>query len=237
MAAPKLLDKRIVNAEVATQKKLQIDQGLSLAKKVDAVRETLQEEENRLELFRKETIARVHAEINAAIAERDSILKAIENREQELITLRKPLEDEWKTVQLMVDDAESTKALVYSMKGDLQEKIDENAKIKRMNEEETQRIEGLKEQVVEALASADAMKKDALKELQDARSKAESIIEEARIREEAISFREKNVEGLERNNSIERQRFTDWEKDLVNRETKLRVNQQILQRNLERNKQ
>lgn len=75
MAGPKLLDKRIISAELATQKKQQIDTGIALAKKVDSVRETLAEEEKRLELFRINTIKQVQQEIDIKINEREQVKK------------------------------------------------------------------------------------------------------------------------------------------------------------------
>lgn len=71
----RLLPKKLANAEVATQRKQQIEEGLILSRKIDALRETLQEEECRLALFRSETVKRVQDEIDAKIRERDALLK------------------------------------------------------------------------------------------------------------------------------------------------------------------
>lgn len=70
----RLLPKRRANAEVATQRKQQIEEGLILSQKVDALRQTLAEEQQKLELFRSETVKRVQAEIDAKIRERDELL-------------------------------------------------------------------------------------------------------------------------------------------------------------------
>lgn len=76
MSGPRLLDKKTVNAEVATQRKEQIDSGLVIAKKIDALRETLSEEERNLEVFRTETIKQVQKEIDEKIKDRDIIHRA-----------------------------------------------------------------------------------------------------------------------------------------------------------------
>lgn len=71
MPAPKLLDKRTVNASLATERKQQIETGIELAKKVDAVRAMLAEEKEKLERFRSETVKAVQAEIDELIRKRD----------------------------------------------------------------------------------------------------------------------------------------------------------------------
>ncbi len=86
MAGPRLLPKNIVNATLAQERKVEIDKGLKLTKAIEALRETKIEEEQKLERFRVETIARVQIEIDAAIRERDSI-------KREIATLQENLQD------------------------------------------------------------------------------------------------------------------------------------------------
>lgn len=88
MSGPRLLPKRLINAEVATQKKEQIVQGIAIAKKVDSVREALQTEEKNLETFRAQTIKQVQSEIDTKTIELDMLKKEAlriraQNEEQE----------------------------------------------------------------------------------------------------------------------------------------------------------
>lgn len=78
MPAPRLLDKKAIVASLATERKQEAQKGLKIAQKVDAVRATLTEEEERLERFRSETIKKVQIEIDAKIAERDALVREIE---------------------------------------------------------------------------------------------------------------------------------------------------------------
>ena len=71
MPAPRLLDKRTVNAELATERKRQIEQGVELAKRIDLLRATLLEEQEKLERFRTETVRAVQIEIDQLIRKRD----------------------------------------------------------------------------------------------------------------------------------------------------------------------
>lgn len=76
MPGPKLLDKRMVNAELATARKEEIQKGIRLTKAIEALRETLAEEERKLEIFRTETVRAVRLEIDSLIRERDQLIKS-----------------------------------------------------------------------------------------------------------------------------------------------------------------
>lgn len=78
MPAPRLLDKRTVNASLATERKQEIDKGVQLAKAIDALRETRNQEEQALERFRTETARQVHLEIDALIKQRDNLRTEIQ---------------------------------------------------------------------------------------------------------------------------------------------------------------
>jgi hypothetical protein len=75
MPAPKLLDKKTVNAELNQERRLQVEKGIELAKKVDALREILADEQEKLERFRTETVKKVQMEIDQLIKKRDNLLK------------------------------------------------------------------------------------------------------------------------------------------------------------------
>lgn len=86
MAGPRLLPKNIVQASLAQERKIEIDKGVKLVKAIEALRETKIEEEQKLERFRVETIAKVQIEIDSFIRERDRL-------KQELETLQANLQD------------------------------------------------------------------------------------------------------------------------------------------------
>lgn len=77
MPAPRLLEKRLVNASLATERKQQIDEGMRLTKSIEALRETLAEEQASLERFRRETVKIVQAEINDLLRQRDALRKEL----------------------------------------------------------------------------------------------------------------------------------------------------------------
>ncbi len=74
MSAPKLLDKKTINAELNQERRLQVEKGIELAKKIDALREILADEQEKLERFRTETVKKVQMEIDQLIKKRDNLL-------------------------------------------------------------------------------------------------------------------------------------------------------------------
>ncbi len=95
----KLLPKRVVNAELALQKKRDIDSGLELARKIDALRETLATEEKNLEQFRTHTIGSVQVEVDAKVHERDALEAENARRRDEIRNLAPlNLKKEWARV-------------------------------------------------------------------------------------------------------------------------------------------
>jgi hypothetical protein len=110
----KLLDPKSIDRIKASDKKLEIDQGLGLAKRVDTLRATLLTEERNLELFRTNTVV-------VAYKEYDKLLEKIQIATGELAAAlsardeaRKPLDAEWvllreAQVQLENDRSELSK--------------------------------------------------------------------------------------------------------------------------------
>lgn len=63
MPAPRLLDKKLISANLATERKQEIDKGVQLARSIDALRETRAQEERDLEEWRVVTVRTVQAQI------------------------------------------------------------------------------------------------------------------------------------------------------------------------------
>lgn len=95
----KLLPPKELNTKIAEQKKSEIDAGLFLAKKVDALREAVadaqKEHDDQLESIRQES--EIFTIENAK--EKGRILKEIEQLKEERRILRIPLDAEWSKVK------------------------------------------------------------------------------------------------------------------------------------------
>lgn len=73
----RLLDKKLVQASQAQERKIEIDKGIKLTRAIEALRETKVQEEQALERFREETMRKVQTEIDTLIRERDTLRKEI----------------------------------------------------------------------------------------------------------------------------------------------------------------
>lgn len=95
----KLLEKKQINENIQIQRKNQIDSGIFLAKKIDALREEL----SSLEKQRTDFISGSRKVIEDELSNLQSIKKHIENEikesEKKLAKLREPLDKEWANLE------------------------------------------------------------------------------------------------------------------------------------------
>jgi len=90
-----LLDKRQVNQAQAGDRKLEIEQGISLAKKVDDLRHTYALEEKKLRDFKETNVSATMAEIKLLTDKVELLEVDIAEAERILAEKRKPLDAEW----------------------------------------------------------------------------------------------------------------------------------------------
>lgn len=208
MAAPRLLDKKVVATEIASQRKQLIDQGSNLARKVDAIRETKIEEEGNLEKFRTQTIGIVQKEIDEKIKQRDELRFQIKGLEKERKLLQMPLDKEWEKIKTAYlkysDDVEG----LESAKTSIQQKERDKDNLLRELALERNRIEDIKKRTVIALSQADEELQNAQEESLRIKRMANSILASSELREQVVSDREKN---FLKESTKENQRLKEWE--------------------------
>lgn len=97
----KILKKNEVAVEEAKRRKEQIDEGLNLAKKIDALRETFAKEELHLNIFRKESVQIAQNQIDSLIKRKTELEKEVKNLEERRILSKAPLDlkTEWLKVK------------------------------------------------------------------------------------------------------------------------------------------
>jgi hypothetical protein len=226
----RLLEKRAVNAEVATQKKQSTEEGLRLAKKVDALRETLQTEQGNLEDFRTSSIALIQLEIDEKIREKERLTKELARLAWEKSEAMKPLDSSWITLGKQKEEIERIKDKLYMKQGELDQGINLNLQRERVNDEESKRLEGLREEAEKALDTAKAREDDATRHLMQARTQSDQLIREATAREKAVVEREKVVDLIEVS-QVQRQREQDQrEKEQVDKDREINDRYQTLLR-------
>lgn len=230
----RLLPKKQVIASLALQKKNEIDSGLNLAKKVDALRDTLGKEEANLLSFRSGTIATVQAEIDQKVRELEGVKREIQVRSAELLELQKPLDFEWNLIHRKQEELEIQKINLLSRI----EAVSQQEKVHTTNayniELEKARMADIKRTEQELLEIASAKEREADAKLQ----KANQVEYHTNI---ALNEREVNVRQREEAvqngfDSIERRRKQQDERDLefVAREKLLADQTATLARNIKR---
>ena len=95
----RLLKKSEVTQKKAQARKQEIDEGVKIAQKVDAVRNTLAEEEANLDKFRTESVKNIKAELAPLEEKRDGLKKEVQELERTREQLLIPLTEEWEEVE------------------------------------------------------------------------------------------------------------------------------------------
>jgi len=232
MAGPKLLDKKVVNTEVATQRKQQIDLGLSMSKKVDAVRESLLEEEANLEAFRKNTIARVQAEIDGYIRQRDSIKGEVAALEEWRALSLKPITAEWEEVHKAKDALIKDKADFQQKSLSLLEREKQLEPIEKQTLKDKENALQLRTLATTFYSEADAALKSAEKHSIKTRREADQVLTDAETKERKVLAKEKSVLKREATSLERSAELDERETDLANRELTLKDRYATLERTL-----
>ena len=230
----RLLDKKTVNTQVATERKQLIDAGLKLARKVDALRETKQEEEGNLERFRAESIARTKIEIDACIRQRDVLKEEIVSLLEAKRIASIPLTDEWDKVierQRVLEDFETGLRTTSKL---LDQRDFETASTQKQTNEELVRIQGLKQQVSHTLEKADDVLREANESASRIRNEAQTTLMTAELTNQESIRREQEVSIRETQIDIDLKRIEKADKDLTKREKLLADRNAMYLRNLKR---
>lgn len=214
----KLLPKSEIAANKAAAKKSEIDEGQRLAKRIDAMRETLLNEEKSLEQFRSRTVALIHSEIekeNRILSDLRTEIRDLTVKRQELMV---PLDSEWARVNEELEEIshqfqEIDKAWKSIKDSDLEvkEKLREaSATVKRAETTEAKAKEMLKN-ASELELKARNTSRQAVRKLASAEVLSEKVVSELMERDKNLASRERDytireAQLLERESDIER----DW---------------------------
>lgn len=224
MGAPKLLDKKTINREVANQTKQQIDTGIQLSKKVDAIRDSLGEEQQNLDNFRNTTLPLIQQQIDVKLKERDQIEQGNILLREERMRLSAPIDltQAWQEVT-------EGKASIESWKSRLAEKevyaiareADAAELDKQLSERSSQVV--TKEALI-AKTIEDAIEKHerASSTLKKAQKESITLVHSAEMRENAVALQEQKMATREVTLAEREVINAAHETDLSNRELALK---------------
>jgi hypothetical protein len=217
----KLLDPRTIQSNLNSQRKSDIDQGLTLARKVDTLRETLSVEEAKITAFRDATIKEVQKQIDAKIKERDVLAQEIEDAQKVHDHLSLLLDKEWGEVDVEKEQLSFLQKRIDGLQKEAETKIAEVEKQLKEIEVEKQRQQFMREQIEKQAEQSSNI----LTEAQDRFAKA--IDEESRV---AITVRKKTRKLDEREAilqatvndiALREQRIKEDEQYIINEKIKI----------------
>lgn len=231
----KLLSKSEVNKAKSIDRQREVDEGLKLAKRVDALREVAAQEDASLQKFRRETLARISTEILFETTKRDTLKQEVSDLEERKRVALVPLTEAWEDVEEereiltgLRDLLDAREARLRLNEADAEERAKEVARAEQVvsytQADATDRLE--KAAILKD--DADNLKRIASEELQQARNTAQTLIISAEERVEQVSKREK--ECLQRESDLDKR-----EKELNDNLIRLRDREGVLARNLKRN--
>lgn len=228
-----LPQKKDIDRAKSLEKKMEVDAGLELAKRIDVLRETIAKEEKNLIDYKVITIKQVQSEIDSFITERERLEKEVYEARKERDKLLKPLTAEW--------------ALVDDIKAQLAEEKQGVWEEKELLDNEKQEIEIEKEQIAEiiiktkkneeetakAKSETISFKEMAQREYEmahDEHNKSSKIEEEAMAK--AIQLQKEYEVGVT-TNQIKENQLKEIESELIIREKDLIRQQNNLKRTYE----
>lgn len=226
----KLLDKRDIQAKKAKERSQEVAEGVKLARRIDALRETQAEEQSSLESFRVRTIETINKEIKALADTRDLLSGEVKNLEDRKKEALKPIDAELKKLEKEREEVNSKKIEIASSLKDIQEQTKilnkREKQIKRTEEitadlhlqseslfnERNQRLSHAKEIEQEMALSQErhnsrlvSLEKEVVDKLSQAEltlSKARATLKKASEKEKELS--EKEVLLIDREQTLER---------------------------------
>lgn len=189
----KLLPPKLLNEKLQEQKRSEVSAGLFLAKKVDALREELQETKK----IHDETIANLSKEMELFVAkqtsERGAILKEISELTEQRRLLQIPLDNEWKNVNQSKEYCiKKEESLVKWESKNLQKEKELTQKDIRLSKRE-ETLKDNEQRTDRFLSSADLIKQEADDILREARENEIEIKKTLQVRVEEIEKREKTI--------------------------------------------
>lgn len=185
-----LLDKRQVNQAQTGDRKLEIEQGISLAKKVDDLRHTYALEEKKLRDFKETNISATMAEIKLLTDKVELLEVDIAEAERILAEKRKPLDNEWNKLK-----SEQIK----------------HDKVKRETLEASERVEKLKNVYTQKYNEYGILERESKKLIVQTRLNHEAS--EEKLKDTLVIKREAESYAKEI-----KQKFEDIKRGLINRE-------------------
>lgn len=203
----KLLKKSEIDTAKAQDRQREINEGIKLASRVDALRKTQAEEEANLEKFRREAVSVINQEIIEKTKERDLLSTEVSNLEDRRRDALKPLTEKWDEIRNKQDELTLYALDLNGQKQDFEQVKEEfQIEVDLLNEEK-KRVANERDESISELAKADENYRESVKVLNEAQ----------KIKETATEVKKSVMKELKERNA----QTASKERDLDNRESLL----------------
>lgn len=226
----KLHSPRTIQTNLNDERKQDIDNGLKLARKVDALREDLSKEEQKRDLFINANTTELQkrlGELSSTIAIKEKEVEVLEDKKRELM---KPLTLEWDKLKEQQKELEEKEIDLNNLKSTLtllQGELDRRSKELSIDES---RHEELKKEIniqVEKVSNASL---EAQNTLIQAREEEKRILSIARIKEGNVVKKEKELSLRESAIVSRESQLSKEEKEIINEKIRLADMRRTLER-------
>ncbi len=224
----KLLDKKEVNASKALERKLEVEEGAKLAKRVDGLRELSAREEESLRRFKDAAVEAAKAEIGFFIGKRDKARDEAKEAEHLREVAMRPVylkEAELESREVYVKAIE--KALSERKEGadsrdlELSLRLEECRAAEQKAGAVSDRARKFHDQALKKLQEADEKLQEADNALAAARSEAKSVQEGLELRKGSMLGMEETLRAQYAHAAAEEERLSILERAIIDREQQL----------------
>jgi len=232
--AMKLLSKTEVIAVKAQERLVEVQEGLKVARKVDALREAAAKEETSLELFRSETLKKIHEEIKSVTDTRDALKEEVRQLEQDKKEALKPLDAAWQEVNVAKDTANRMVEEHAKTRFALAEWTKELEQQEKGIAKERAKLMNMHILVKKALEEADTLKADTELTNNVAHTAYQKFLTERQEQKRLLTARESEVSAREKRVQRQKEKNDQRHIDLNAREKILKDRIALFERNLKR---
>lgn len=230
----KLLDKKTVNTVMAGERKSQIDEGVTLAKKIDALRQTLSSLQQQHQEFVNGMSEGLRKQTETLQFEIDSKRMVLCDLEEERMRLLEPLTNAWNDYKEKERELNISKEEYHQKRAYLtiyQQELDERQK-KLIPEED--RLIDMAKQVQKQADKAVSSSIEAQKILSKAESYDETVRESLDVKKKELVKRETEIAVKERDIELEKNFIEKEKKDIIKIKAQLKDQRDTLERAMKR---
>lgn len=218
----KLIPKKTdIDIAKSRERKMEIDEGMNLARQVDDLRRIKAEEEKHILEYRNGMMKVIRAEIDSLVEDRDNLFRANTRARLEREKLLEPLDTEWQDVNLEKESLRKEREELFISRETL--KIEEKND-KKIKQSIVLLVEKSKKKEIEAqklFAESVTFHENAKSELEKRKSErqAQNASYQKKMREMQIK-EDSYLNGI-KINEMDEKKLREWENDLITRESEL----------------